>query len=115
MTRHGKPALALALVTFGGWLSLPVGGSAQAPGDPPSAEEQREKLVMERFLGVLEKSPRRGTALDRLYGYHVERGSLDAFIQQFADRAKKDSKDGSAWMILGLLEAQRGKDAAAVA
>src|SRR5687767_12665595 len=107
--RHAK--LGLALLALG--LLIAVGSAGQAP-DTANADEQREKLVMERFLGVLEKNPRRGTALDRLYGYHVERGSLDALIKQYADRTAKEPKDGVAWMVLGLLEAQRGKDAAAV-
>ncbi len=61
------------------------------------------------------KEPRRGTALDRVYGYHVERGSLDAFIKSYQDRLAKNTKDGAGWLILGLLEGQRGQDAAAVA
>ena len=69
---------------------------------------------MERFLSLLEKNPRRGTPLDRVYGYHVERGSLDAFIKSYRDRLDKKPDDGAAWLILGLLEFQRGQDAAAV-
>ena len=49
---------------------------------------------MERFLAVLEKTPRRGTALDRVYGYHVERGSLDAFLKAYRDKVAADPKDG---------------------
>ena len=69
---------------------------------------------MGRFLSLLEKNPRRGTALDRVYGYHVERGSLDSFIKSYQDRVAKKPKDGTGWLILGLLEGQRGQDAAAV-
>ena len=69
---------------------------------------------MERFLSLLEKNPRRGTPLDRVYGYHVERGSLDDFIKSYRDRLDKKPDDGAAWLILGLLEFQRGQDAAAV-
>src|SRR5262249_44626227 len=82
---------------------------------PLSPEEERERQIQERFLGVLEKNPRPGTALDRVYGYHVQRGSLDALVGQDTARTKKDPTDGTAWMILGLLEAQRGRDAQAVA
>ena len=71
--------------------------------------------AQERFLSLLEKNPRRGTALDRVYGYHVERGSLDVFIKSYEDRVAKDPGDGTGWLILGLLEGQRGQDAAAVA
>ena len=70
---------------------------------------------MERFLALLEKAPRRGTALDRVYGYHVERGTLDDLIKRYQDRTAGDPKDGAAWLLLGLFEAQRGHDAAAVA
>ncbi len=69
---------------------------------------------MERFLSLLEKNPRRGTPLDRVYGFHVERGSLDGFIKTYRDRLDKNPNDGTAWLILGLLEFQRGQDAAAV-
>ena len=55
---------------------------AMAQDDDPA-----ERKVMERFLGVLEKAPRRGTALDRVYGFHVERGSLDSFlVKGYQDR-----------------------------
>ena len=78
-------------------------------------DDDRERQVMERFLAVLERAPRRGTALDRVYGYHVERGTLDALIKTYQDRTAKDPHDGAAWLLVGLLEAQRGRDAAAVA
>ena len=85
----------------------------QAAGAP--ADDERERLTAERFLALLEKNPRRGTALDRVYGYHVERGTLEELLRRYNDRTAKDSKDGAAWLLLGLIEAQRGKDAAAVA
>lgn len=84
--------------------------------DVPQAEEdQREAAVMRRFLQALEKSPRRGTALDRVYGYHVEHGTLDGFVKELEGRVAENPKDGAGWMLLGLFEAQRGRDAAAVA
>ncbi len=84
------------------------------PDDAASAEDAREQRGMERFLSLLEKNPRRGTPLDRVYGYHVERGSLDACIKSYRDRIDKNPNDGTACLILGLLEFQRGQDAAAV-
>ncbi len=104
------------------WLAV-VSGTVAASQDSPSAaqadaaakaEDDKQRLAAERFLTVLEKTPRRGTALDRLYGYHVEAGTLDQFVKRYADRTAKDARDGSAWMILGLIESQRGRDAAAV-
>ena len=64
---------------------------------------------------MLDANPRRGTALDRLYGHHVERGTLDKLVEEYVKRTKADAKDGKAWLVIGLIEAQRGKDAAAVA
>ena len=79
-------------------------------------EEAREKSIVDRFVTVLEKNPRRGTALDKVYGFHVERGSLNGLIKTY--RGKTDTAKGtdaaSAWMIVGLLESLRGQDAAAV-
>ena len=103
VSRHSRPVVA----THGSHGQ----GSARRPPRPTEAREQRS---MERFLSLLEKNPRRGTALDRVYGYHVERGSLDAFIKSYHDRVAKKPDDGTAWLILGLLEVQRGQDAAAV-
>ena len=43
--------------------------------DQGSDEEvARLQKVAERFITVLEKNPRRGTALDKVYGFHVENG-----------------------------------------
>ncbi len=121
MRRHGKAGLTLAIGIvlaglLGSMVSRPI-PKARAADEPEaqSAEEQREKQIIERFLIVLEKGPRRGTALDRIYGYHVERGSLDKLIKDYRQRTTKEPADGIAWMIVGLLESQRGKDAEAVA
>ena len=106
----------------GGLCVLSMGGltgsalvSIAGAAEPAGADEDRERQTAERFLALLEKSPRRGTALDRVYGYHVERGSLDGLIKTYQARTAKDAKDGTAWMLLGLFEAQRGRDSAAVA
>jgi tetratricopeptide (TPR) repeat protein len=90
-------------------------GAQRATGEPASAEDDRERQTTERFLALLERSPRRGTALDRVYGYHVERGTLNDLITGYHERTAKDPKDGTAWFLLGLIEAQRGRDLAAVA
>src|SRR5919202_566578 len=121
--RHGRVWLALSALALAGSL-LPTRAPTAPPRPPageragddePSPEERRERLVVERFLKVLEKNPRRGTALDRVYGYHVERGSLDRFVRGLRARVRKDPRDGTAWMVLGLVESQRGRDGDAVA
>ena len=91
--------LALGLVVAAQAVSVSVGQDA--------AEGDREKVVMERFLALLEKA--RGRAgIDRVYGYHVERGTLDAFIKTYRGPGRGDPNDGAAWLLLGLLESQRG-------
>ncbi len=93
------------------FLSLPA--AAQPPADTDN-ELARQKQVAERFAAVLERSPRRGTAFDRIYGFHVENGSLDEFVGSVRQRTATKPDDGASWMILGLFESQRGRDAAAV-
>ncbi len=102
------PAFAIFVLCF------PVARAGAQPSDPAGESEARERRSMERFLSLVEKNPRRGTPLDRVYGYHVERGSLDEFIKSYRERLDKKPDDGAAWLILGLLEFQRGQDAAAV-
>src|SRR5262245_40797535 len=96
--------------------SLSLAGAGQDKAKAPQADApDAERQVVDRFLTVLEKNPRRGTALDRVYGFHVERGGLDELVKRYQQRTTKDAKDGTAWMILALIEAHRGRDAAAVA
>lgn len=83
----------------------------EVPGDEDLA---RQQAVMERYFTVLEKNPRKSTALDKLYGFHVENGSLDKLVGRYQEKVKTNEKDGVAWTILGLIEAERGRDAAAV-
>src|SRR5829696_4392524 len=119
--RHGRFFLALLLAVLVGWVvSVAQPPKKDAPpvakeDEEPSVEEAKEKGIADRFQKVLETNPRRGTALDRLYGYHVERGTLDKLVGEYTKRTQANPKDGNAWMIVGLLESQRGKDAAAVA
>ena len=92
-----------------------------APGSTPgsaqeelSEEEAKSIKIADRFFSILEKSPRRGTALERVYGHHVEFGTLDEFLNNLRERTKKNAEDGTAWMLLGMFESHRGKDAEAV-
>jgi len=89
----------------------PAQGQDEGPGEAESANEAR---AAERFLAVLERSPRRGVPLDKVYEYHLERGSLNELLKSFAERARRDPKDGTAWMLIGLLESKQGRDAEAI-
>ena len=98
------------------WLGLAIMvlGTGPVLGQTGEEDERRQQQVMERFLVLLEKTPRRGTALDRVYSYHVERGTIDAFLNGYREKTTKAPNNGNAWLLLGLFEAQRGRDAAAV-
>src|SRR5882672_10808859 len=93
--------------------------NAAAPSQPPPDSETdedlaRRKQIVDRFLTVLERNPRRGTALDKIYGFHVENGTIEDFAKELRQRVADKVDDGTGWMILGLIESQRGRDAAAV-
>src|SRR5437879_6169656 len=106
--RRARLWLALFFVLLGAAVSLvaqpPKSPNPATKTDEPDDDEVKDRAIAERFRRVLEGNPRRGTALDRLYGYHVERGLLDQLVAEYTTRTKKDPKDGVAWMIVGLLE-----------
>jgi tetratricopeptide (TPR) repeat protein len=89
----------------------PSRAAAQPPTDEDTARQQQ---IIARFVTVLERNPRRGTALDKIYGFHIENGSIEEFVKQLRERTASKPDDGAGWMILGLVESQRGHDAAAV-
>ena len=105
--------LLLCRITFCGLL---ICACRTVISQEPDPEEAKEKSVVDRFVVVLKKNPRRGTALDKVYGYHVERGSLDGLVKTYRDKTQtsKGADAGAAWLIVGLLESLRGQDAAAV-
>lgn len=78
---------------------------AQEDGDDTAAIKSAE-----RFLTVLERNPRRGVALDRVYDHHLERGTLDELARSLQARTERDPADGTAWMLIGLLESKRGRE-----
>lgn len=92
--------------------------AADKPVAAASEEEGRQRQIIERFLSVLEANPRRGTALDKIYGDHIERGTLDELLKKHRDKAAATdaapADAGKSAMIVGLLESLRGQDAAAV-
>lgn len=78
-----------------------------------SPEAERERTTAERFFALLQRRPRLGTALDKVYGYHVGRGSLDEFTKGLEEMARAED-DGNLWMVLGMVHMQRGQDSLAV-
>jgi len=79
-----------------------------------TADADRERLTTERFLDVLLKRPRPGTALDRVYGFHVQAGTLDELLSGLAPEKLAAATDpGAAAMLRGLILSRRGNDAEA--
>ena len=112
-------SLWLLLATGATFFFLSTASHGQNASTPPpptqeTAEEKKERIAAERFLQLLKRRPRLGTALDRIYGYHVGRGSLDDFSQSLASEAS-ENQDGNIWLILGMIQMQRGQDALAAA
>ena len=99
------------LATLVGICLLPAVHMAAQESD---LEEARERNIMDRFLTILETNPRRGTTLDRIYGYHIERGTVDSLIKSYRERTANQGEAGKGWMIVGLLESLRGQDAASI-
>ena len=79
------------------------------------AEEKQAIVYAERFLSILEKNPQLGTALEKVFVHHLQRGTLDTLIQSLEKRTQSDPNDGTAWMLLGLFESQRRFDSQAIA
>ncbi len=77
-----------------------------------SDEDQQARETCEKFLAVLTKNPRPGTALEKVIEYHTDNGTVDEFIQQLRDDAESNN---TSWMIIGLLESHRQNHAEAVA
>ncbi len=97
------------------WLILVASTTVfRALAQDPAAESDREAQIAERFLDVLLRRPRPGTALDRVYGYHIQAGSLDQLMQDLeSDDERGDEAPGAREMLRGLLLLRRGSDAEA--
>ena len=77
--------------------------SSQEPVETDS--EKQERIAADRFLDLLKKRPRSGTALDKVYGYHIQNGSLEKFCETLRTEATEKSS-GEAWMLLGMVQMQ---------
>ncbi len=78
-----------------------------------SDEDKKDRITAERFLDLLKKRPRLGTALDKVYGYHISRGSLETLSAGIEAQAEIE-KNGNLWLVVGMFAMQRGQDSQAV-
>jgi tetratricopeptide (TPR) repeat protein len=82
--------------------------SEDVENDKESDEDRQATAANERFLALLKKQPRPGTALDRVYDFHLERGSLDQFLSQQRSLISVSDSTGVACLLVGLFETKRG-------
>lgn len=73
----------------------------------PADEISREEKLADRYLQLLKRSPKQGTALDRVFEYHQSAGSLNALVEGLREDAD-NSTDGGACFVRGLIELRRG-------
>jgi tetratricopeptide (TPR) repeat protein len=102
-----NPALIGLLLTTCLHLTFPTAGRTQGE----SAEDERRAVAHnDRYLDRLKQRPREGTAFDRVYAFHVDRGSLQQYVDSLGQQA---TTDGVASLLQGMIELRRGHDAAA--
>ena len=98
-------------------------------------DEEKARTTTERFLKVLLANPRYGTAFDRVYGFHMDRGSIrtlqtslqkaaklpldpDADFAGTADETTialpEDADPANASLLLGLIELKHSESDAAI-
>lgn len=102
------PAVALAVCMFLGGPTFHSSGQ-----ETRNQASDGQRLIADRFLEVLLRRPRPGTALDRVYSYHVQNQSLDEFMASL-DVAEAAEQSGARQMVLGLIHVRRGNSSRAV-
>ena len=91
-------------------ITFPAVGSAQGE----SVEDERRAVANnDRYLSYLQRRPREGTAFDRVYAFHIDRGTLQQYLDSLNLQAKADDADGVAALLQGMVEMRRGRDAVA--
>jgi len=98
-------AIALALVSS---VCLFVARPTFSQNEDEAEAEARKSA--ERFLFVLERNPRRGTALDKVVEFHLDHESLDELIIRLREKAEATEFEdaGRAWFVVGLIESSQG-------
>ena len=73
--------------------------------DDTDAEAAEARKTAERFLQVLERNPRKGTALDKVVEFHLDHESLDDLVTRLREKAEATEYEdaGRAWLVVGLV------------
>ncbi len=104
------------------WTLLLLGGQHVVADERDAADnvaDAEARKTAERFLMVLERNPRKGTALDRVLEFHTDCGTLDELAQRLREKAatvddSKPADAGRAWLLVGVIDDSRGETEAAV-
>jgi predicted Zn-dependent protease len=94
----------------------PLPTSTAALDEIPSTNDMLRDTSFQRLLRALERQPRPGTTLDRILTLLHENAALEPFTNRLRSQLQEPSpNDTSTAAILGLLELEAGRHAAALA
>lgn len=79
--------------------------AAQAADETVDAD--RQARLNERYVQLLKRNPREGTAFDRVFSFHSDRNSLSTFVEELRLKAKESPDDGAVWMLAGMFAARQ--------
>ncbi len=105
------------VVVFLSWICFACSSAAIGTSADDPAAQVRNPAEIETFAEVLEKDPRPGIAFERVFAFHAEQGTLDRLRETFVGRATAAAgiEGASCWIIIGLIDQQRGRDVQAIA
>jgi tetratricopeptide (TPR) repeat protein len=102
--------IALALVIAVTLRPLQVTSPERESADSDATFE----AIAERFVAIVLRQPRRGTALDMLVRHYVDAGRLDDLVARMERLAESAPDNAARHLALGLLYKRRGRDADAL-
>lgn len=91
-------------------------GSSAVFADEDTAElraEQKAAKLNAAYLQRLKRLPGPGAALDKVYAFYLDRGTLGTLLQELRESSVATDGDGSDALLIGLIEQRRGRFAEA--
>lgn len=73
------------------------------PEQQVRSDEGRDSQLNARYLSLLKRNPRPGTAFDRVFAFYADRGTLEEFREELRESGQQTNGDGSSWVIAGLV------------
>ena len=105
------------LVVFLSWICFACSSSGIGTSADDPAVQAKRLAEIKQIAADLEKDPRPGIAFDQVYAFHTDQGTLDQLRETYLGRAAAATGvDGaSLWIIVGLIDLQRGRDEQGIA